>query len=208
MENDLLKTGRDKKLAQDVIDIANGAAPKSWPDAFQSALLAGQWIETCFRRFSFKMAEAGGSPPYRKILSKQAVALHHELRYDLWRASDTKLNLLLGVPSYAWHKKYVGNVRSIPFSDTKIFEKRAALRVELDAKGEIVRLALPVYHPTNFFIPRLQSDYEDLAKLQDQYWNFVLACAGVDNYNVDYFEYKFSQVSHDEIDAAPLVDWG
>ena len=73
-------------------------------DSEQALHQAGRRMETNFRKFGFKMAEAGGSPPYKKVLSKEAVALHHELHYDLWRASDTKLALLSGAPSYDWHK--------------------------------------------------------------------------------------------------------
>ena len=152
----------------------------------KTALLApGLWMELCFRRCVVPhRGTTNGVMPY-KALGDEVLAIHFGLRSALWQACKTPLALLLGKPSFKWHKANVTTSAVITYSGQKFFGERASLRIEADANGKITRLAFPVLHPSTAFY---HLD-EATASLNDLSWNFVLACAGFTSFNDDYFFY-------------------
>jgi hypothetical protein len=174
-----------------------------------SLLSSGLWTELCYRRAVVpprgSKEGGGGAMPY-DIFGADVLSLHRDFRLALWNSCNNPLALLLGKPSFEWYKKNIRCI-AIPFSKSKIFKEQAKLRVETDEEGNIVRLALPVLHPSTAFY----SLENDTAGLNDMTWNFVLACAGISSYNATYFQYRNSlkqDKRRDEIDSEIKVNWG
>lgn len=140
--------------------------------------------------------------PY-KVLGQVVLASHYALRMALWKTCNNPLALLLGKPSFEWHKANVNTLAVVPYSQTKIFGKRASLRIEAVVEGNITRLTVPVLHPSNTFYPL----NKEAAVLNDFSWNFVLACAGMSLYNTSYFEHKSSLKQFQRNDDTK-VNWG
>jgi hypothetical protein len=140
--------------------------------------------------------------PY-KVLGQVVLASHYALRMALWKTCNNPLALLLGKPSFEWHKANVNTLAVVPYSQTKIFGKRASLCIEADVEGNITRLTVPVLHPSNKFYPL----NKEAAVLNDFSWNFVLACAGMSSYNTSYFEYK-SSLKQFQRNNDTKVNWG
>jgi hypothetical protein len=181
-----------------------------------SLLEVGSWMELCFRGFKIpqktkrklsKSSDSSGSVPRQqpyKQLGRDVLAIHTKLRNDLWQVSTAPLALLFGEPSNKWHKANITSTHVIPFSDLKIYGGCASLRVECDIWGNITRLTLPLFHPTAIFYGNLS--VED-TQLNDEIWDFVMACAGIKTYIFEYFEYLRS-IKTEQRRAHNVVDWG
>jgi hypothetical protein len=147
------------------------ATKMSIPCEASSLLAPGLWMELCFRRCIVPPHGTNELP--HKVLGEDVLAIHFALRMALWQTCGNPLGLLLGKYSYKWFKSNIQTLAIIPYSQTKIFGKRASLYIEADQNGNVTRITLPVLHPENAFY----SINDDAASLNDLSWNFVLACA-------------------------------